>query len=87
MKITYRLSDIHATGNTTISFGPTAEANPFKVTAEQLAATWNRPLADIRARLLRLGPDSTVAEVEQFGRWVMEKGMTPTAKLHFNGTG
>jgi hypothetical protein len=85
MKISYRLSDVHAAGNTTITLGQTHVAVP-SASAEQLAVAWDRPLAEIRARLLRLGPDPTIAGVEHFGRWLMAKGMTPTAKHRIHGT-
>lgn len=84
MKISYSLDRIHTTGSLTITLG-SVHATTLSASAEQLAAAWNRPLAEVRARLLRLSTNPTIVEIEQFGRWLMEKGMNPNMKNPFHG--
>jgi hypothetical protein len=77
MKITFPTAI--ATNNPTIIVGET-HATSWKVTAEQLAAAWNRPLEEIRQRITRMGKHPSDKELEKFDRWLTDGGMTPAAK-------
>lgn len=76
----FSTDSVSATSNPTIRLGEVHATNPFSVSAEQLAAVWNRPLAEIRQRLSRLGERPSNKDLDKFGRWVMGNGMTPAAK-------
>jgi hypothetical protein len=52
----------------------------FVVTAEQLAQTWNRPLAQIRARIEGLGKNPSDRKMARFYRWLMANGVTQVMK-------
>jgi hypothetical protein len=83
MKIT--IPTAIATSNPTFILGET-HATSWKVSAEQLAATWNRPLEEIRLRITRMGKSPSDKELDKFGRWLMEKGMNPAVKDRVNAT-
>ena len=70
MKIT--IPTVIATNNPTFILGET-HATSWKVSAEQLAAAWNRPLEEIRLRITRMGKNPADKELEKFSRWIMEK--------------
>lgn len=82
MKITFPLGAI-STGPTTITLGEVAATN-WSVSAEQLAAVWNRPVEEIRARLLRLHERPSDDELKRLDKWLTSNGLTPTAKLAIN---
>lgn len=84
MKI--KLTLAAATGNTLSFTVRTAAANTYVVTLEQLAATWNRPIEEIKRRWAALGPNPSPKRTEEFYKWLMANGMTERAKRNFAST-
>lgn len=86
--MTYKinLGPVYATGPVTIKLGETLAASSLRASAEQLAAAWNRPLDEIKARLLKLGETPSNRKAGAFAKWLMAEGMNPAAKKHFNAT-
>lgn len=79
MKITFPLGAI-STGPTTITLPRSMETN-WSVSAEQLAAVWNRPVEEIRTRLRRLSERPSDDELERLSKWLMANGTNPALKL------
>ena len=85
MKIKLSLA-VASTGNTYSLTVPAAATNAYVVTLEQLAATWNRPLEEIKRRWLALGTNPPPKKTEEFYKWIMANGMTDRAKRCFAST-
>lgn len=83
-KITLAAGTI-ATGPITITLGAT-HATEWRVTAEHLAIAWNRPLAEILARLARLSSKASEKDLAAFGKWLLDAGPTAAAKAAVNTT-
>jgi hypothetical protein len=74
MSFRIKLDSVNATCTTSIALGP-VHTTHLRATPEQLAAAWNRPLAEIRKRITRMGPEPTPRKLEAFCRWLLAGGM------------
>lgn len=85
MKFTFR----HSGSTSTKVRVPIVETSgtSFSVSAERYASVWNRPLEEIKARMSKLGQNPTEKQLDRFGRWLLEAGMTEQAKRLMGSTG
>lgn len=85
MKFTFTPGAVATNGPFTITVGAAASTT-MKVSTEQLAAVWNRPLESIQKRILGMGKNPSLEQLDNFSMWLMRAGMTPAASSCINAT-